>query len=69
MNILIILDVIWTHLDWQEGGSALLQNMLDDSRTQCVELLAVNFRSVDMRISKVKNLSPFNIPLNHINRT
>ena len=47
MNILIILDVIWIHLDWQEGDIALLKNMLDDGRTQCVELLAVNFRSED----------------------
>jgi len=30
--------------------------MLDDGRTQCVELLAVNFRSADMRINKVKKL-------------
>jgi hypothetical protein len=35
---------------------ALLQNKLDDGRTQCVELLAVNFRSNDMRINKVKKL-------------
>jgi hypothetical protein len=56
MNILIILDMIWTHVDWQEGNIALLQNMLNDDWTQCVELLAVNFRSVDMRINKVKKL-------------
>jgi len=43
-------------VDWQEGDIALLQNMLDDGRTQCVELLGVNFRSVDMRINKVKML-------------
>jgi len=30
--------------------------MLDDGRTQCVELLAVNFRSVDMSVNKVKKL-------------
>ena len=56
MNILIILDVIWIHLDWQEGDIAFLKNMLDDGRTQCVELLAVNFRSVDMSVNKVKKL-------------
>ena len=43
-------------MDWQEGNIALLQNMLDDSRTQCVELLAVNFRSTDVRINKLKKL-------------
>ena len=48
MNILSISDVIWTHLDWQEDDIPLLQNMLDEVRTQCAELLAVNFKSVDI---------------------
>lgn len=43
-------------MDWQEGDITLLQNVLDDGRTQCVELLAVNFRNFDMRINKGKKL-------------
>jgi hypothetical protein len=46
MNIINILDVIWTPLDWQEGDIVLLWNLLDGGRMQRAELLAANFKSV-----------------------